>query len=63
MTDVYCEKRRCMNNIKGWCKANGIHIDGQCKSYAPPNTLMNGNVPRVQKHNRRYKRPSGRVIK
>ena len=39
MTDVHCNKKQCLNN----CKANAIHIDGVCRSYAAPTTLMRGN--------------------
>lgn len=42
MTDVHCNKKQCLNNRKGWCKAHAIHIDGVCRSYAAPTTLMRG---------------------
>lgn len=56
MTDVHCEKRHCLNNRHGWCKANGIHIDRMCRSYAAPHTLIRGNHARVEKKQGRYKR-------
>ena len=55
LTDVYCEKRRCLNNVKGWCKANGIHIDHMCKSYAPSHSLVKTKTAKVHKECGKYK--------
>lgn len=55
MTDVYCEKKRCLNNAKGWCKAKGIHIDGMCRSYAASHSLIKGKHARVEKRKGKYK--------
>lgn len=63
LTDVYCEKKHCLNNRKGWCKAHAIRMDGMCRSYAPPDTLIKSKTPKIRKENRRYKRPSGDVLK
>lgn len=53
MTDVHCNKKQCLNNCKGWCKANAIHIDGVCRSYASPSSFMNGGHQRTVRTNGR----------
>lgn len=63
MTDVHCDKKRCLNNCKGWCKAKAIHVDGVCKSYAHPKTLMSGNYAKVSKRSGKYKQNEGIVLK
>ena len=55
MTDVYCDKKSCLNNAKGWCKAKGIHINGMCKSYAPADTLIKTKTARVEKRSGKYR--------
>lgn len=55
MTDVYCDKKVCLNNAKGWCKAKGIHIDGMCRSYAPADTLIKTKTARVEKRSGKYR--------
>lgn len=55
MTEVYCKKKACLNNTKGWCKAKGIHIDGMCRSYAAPRTLIKGKHARAEKRQGKYK--------
>ena len=61
MTDVYCTKKRCLNNVKGWCKAKGIHIDGMCRSYVPADTLIKGKHARVEKRQGRYRNAPGAI--
>ncbi len=63
MTDVCCNKKQCLNNRKGWCSANAICIDGQCKSYAPPNTLMSPRVGKCHKERGKYKSNNSIVLK
>lgn len=63
MTDVHCSKKQCLNNRKGWCAAHAICIDGQCKSYAPPNTLIKSKCARVRKERGKYKSNNGNIIK
>lgn len=62
LTDVYCNKKACLNNAKGWCKAKVIHIDGMCRSYVAPHTLIKGKHARVEKRQGRY-RNSPSIIK
>ena len=59
MTDVYCEKKSCLNNCKGWCKAKGIHIDHVCRSYAAPHSLIKTKTAGVQKRGGKYKQNKG----
>lgn len=62
LTAVCCDKKACLNNAKGWCKAKGIHINGMCKSYAEPRTLLRSNNAKVKKCMGKYKNAPG-VIK
>ena len=55
LTDVCCDKKACLNNVRGWCKAKGIHINGMCRSYAPADTLIKGKHARVEKRQGRYR--------
>lgn len=59
MTDVHCKKKRCLNNVKGWCKANGIYIDHMCESYAPSHSLMKTKTAKVHKENGKYRQNKG----
>lgn len=63
MTDIYCEKEHCLNNRKGWCKAHAIRMDGMCRSYAPPDTLVKSKTARVRKEKGRYKRSPDVIVK
>ncbi len=49
MTDIHCDNRICLNNHKGWCGANGIHLDArqQCKSYAKPRDVARHECAKV----------------
>lgn len=62
MTDVYCQKRHCLNNRGGWCKAKAIAMDGVCRSYAPPDTLLRGKHARVRRERRKYKANNAHVV-
>lgn len=59
MTDVHCEKKRCLNNIKGWCKANAIRIDHMCESYAPSHSLIKTKTAKVHKDRGKFKQNKG----
>lgn len=59
MTDVYCDKKVCLNNCKGWCKAKGIHIGSTCRSYAHADTLIKTKTARVEKRSGKYKQKHG----
>lgn len=64
MTDIHCEKRQCLNNRQGWCKANAIRLDGVCRSYAPPNTMMRKKCQgKITRQNRRYKNFEAEILK
>lgn len=63
MTDVYCEKKACLNNSKGWCKAKSIYIDGVCRSYAPADTLIKTKTARVEKRCGKWKLKNKGVLK
>lgn len=63
MTDVHCNKKQCLNNCKGWCKANAIHIDGVCRSYAAPSTLMRGNHQITVRANGRKRAVENDILK
>ena len=63
MTDVHCNKKQCLNNCKGWCKAKAIHIDGVCRSYAAPTTLMRGCHQLTTRTNGRKRAIENDVIK
>lgn len=45
--------------MKGWCKANGIHIDHMCKSYAPSHSLVKTKTAKVHKECGKYKQNKG----
>lgn len=59
MTDVHCEKKRCLNNIKGWCKANAIRIDHMCELYAPSHSLIKTKTAKVHKDRGKFKQNKG----
>lgn len=59
LTDIHCDKKACLNNAKGWCKAKGIYIDGVCRSYAPADTLIKTKTARVEKRSGKYKQKHG----
>lgn len=63
LTDVYCDKKVCLNNVKGWCKAKGIHIDGMCRSYAPADTLIKTKTARVEKRSGKYRSHDTKVYR
>lgn len=63
MTDVHCNKKQCLNNGKGWCKAKAIHVDGMCKSYAPASSLINKKNTNIVKRSGRYKQGPSDVLK
>lgn len=63
MTDVHCDRKQCLNNSKGWCKAKAIHIDGVCRSYAPPSSVMNGRHQRTVRTNGRKTAADKHVLK
>ena len=63
MTDIYCEKKHCLNNRKGWCKGHASRMDGMCRSYAPPDTLVKSKTARVRKEKGRYKRSPDVIVK
>lgn len=59
LTDVNCTQRNCLNNKNGWCRANGIHIDNVCRSYASTKSLFRTKTAGVQKRGGRYKQNKG----
>ena len=63
MTDVHCNKKQCLNNCKGWCKAKAIHIDGMCRSYDPASSLINKKNTNIVKRSGRYKQGPSDVLK
>ena len=63
MTDVHCDRKQCLNNCKGWCKAKAIHIDSACRSYAYPSSVMNGRHQRTVRTNGRKIAADKHVLK
>ena len=65
MTDVHCDNKSCLNNRKGWCTANGIHVDDirQCKSYARPTELAKHDCAKVRLVGGKYRSYDAKVYR
>ena len=65
MTDVHCDNKSCLNNRKGWCAANGIHVNKQdrCMSYAAPATMIRHACAKVRREQGKCKGTDAKVYK
>ena len=65
MTDVHCDNKSCLNNRKGWCGANGIHLDArqQCKSYAKPRDVARHECAKVRRVDGKYRSRDTKIIR
>lgn len=63
MTEVVCNKRKCLNNRDGECVADVIEYDGLCQSYitAVHSSKVHCGICRRDKG--KLKRKGGEVLK